>query len=81
LPSGVVAEDVHRPQHFHARRIHRHEDLRVLLMAGSIGVRERHADQDLAAMVTRAGNVGLFAIDDPLAVFEHGRRRDVGGVR
>ena len=53
----------------------------MLLVAAGLRVRHRHHDQYLAAMIAGAGNIGLLAVDDPAAVFEHGGRRDVGGVR
>jgi len=53
----VVAEHVHRPDDLDARRAHRHEDLRLLLVGVGVRGRLHHDDHDLAARVAGARDV------------------------
>ena len=50
----VLTENVHRTHDPNTRRVHRHEDLRLSSVRGTVGIRLHHDDQDLAARVTRA---------------------------
>ena len=59
----VEAEHRQHAQHLHARRLHRHEDLRLLCMlrGGRVGL--AHHDEHLAARVAGAGRPPLAAVD------------------
>ena len=60
----VVAVDRERAHQRHARRVARHQDLGLLLVALGAGVGLAHEDEDLAALVAGAR-------DPPLAPVEH----------
>ena len=77
----VGAEHMHRADHLHAGRVHRHQDLRLLQMRRRIRARLDHGDHDLAARIARVGDVVFLAVDHPLIALEHGGGRDVLGVR
>ena len=69
------------PHNVDARRIQRHEDLRLLQMFGRFRVGLDHADHDLAARIARARGPVLFTVDDPLIAFECCGGTDVRGIR
>ena len=77
----VGAEDMHRPKHLHAGRVHRHEDLRLLQVGGRIRARLDHGDHDLAARIASVRDVVFLAVDDPLIALKHGAGGDVLGIR
>ena len=76
----LPAEHRHRPQHRHSRGVDRHQDHRLLLMAGGVGVGAAHHDQDLAARIRRTRGPPLAAVDDVVAAVAQHRRLDVAGV-
>jgi hypothetical protein len=60
----VEAEHRQHAHDLHARRVERHQDLRLLRMTGRLGVGLAHDDGDLAARVADAGRPPLAAVDD-----------------
>ena len=76
----VGAEHLHALDDLDAGRVHRHEDLRLLLVRVRIGVGAHHDDHDLAARVAGARGVELRAVDDVLVAVGHGRGLDLLGV-
>ena len=77
----VVTEHMHRPDHLDARRVDRHQDLRLLLARCGVRVGLHHHDHDLAAWIAKAGDVIFLAVDDPLVAVEARGGGDVLGVR
>ena len=64
-----------------ARRVHRHQDHRLLLVAGRGRIGLAHEDQDLAARIAGAGDPPLAAVDDVVVAVADDARLDVGRVR
>ena len=54
-----------------ARRVHRHQDHRLLLMRRRVGVALAHEDRDPAARVAGAGDPPLAAVDDVVVAVAH----------
>ena len=78
---AVESEHRDRPQHLHARRIHRHQDHRLLPVAiWIIRIGLAHEDADLAARVGGVRRVPLAAVDDVVVAVADDRTFDVGGV-
>ena len=63
----VIAEHGQRPQDLHARRVARHQDHRLLLVARRVRIGLAHQDEDLAARVHRARGPPFAAVDDVAA--------------
>ncbi len=76
----VVAEDRELALHGDPRRLHRHEDHRLLAVARRAGIRLAHEDQDLAARVTGAAGPPLAAVDQVMIPVAHDPGLDVGRV-
>ena len=72
MRSIIPAEDVHRPEDLESGRIGRHQNLRLAQMWRTVLVRPNHANHDLAARVTRTGNIELLAVDHPIVAVEFG---------
>ena len=78
---AVEAEHRNRAKHFNARRVHRHQDHRLLAMAIRIvGIGLAHEDADLAARVGRVRRVPFAAVDDVMIAVANDRALDIGGV-
>ena len=67
LGSVVLAEGQHRPQQGDAWRVHRHEQLRLLLVDRTIRPGLTHEDHDLAVQRARARAPPLGTVDHVLA--------------
>ena len=76
----LITEDRCRAHNGHARRINRHQDHRLLLVASRLGVGAAHHDQDLAARIRRPRRPPLTAVDHVVAAVAHDRGLDVAGV-
>ena len=76
----VIAEHRQHPHHLDARRIQRHQDLRLLLVARRVWVALAHDDGDLAARVAHARRPPLAPVDDVLVALAPDGSCDVGGV-
>jgi hypothetical protein len=77
----LVAERREVPVDRKTRRVPRHEHHRLLPVRGRVGVGLAHQDEDLAALVGRAGDPPLAAVDDVVVAVAHDAGLDVGGVR
>ena len=76
----LPAEHRRRAHHRHPGGVDRHQDHRLLLMGGGVGVGAAHHDEDLAARVGRAGRPPLAAVDDVVVAVAQHRGLDVAGV-
>ena len=77
----VVAEYRQRAQDGHARRVDRHQDHRLLLVARRFGIGLAHEDDNLAARIAGAGGPPFAAVDDVVVAVAHDADCDVGGIR
>ena len=50
-------------------------------MLWRVRIGDHHGDHDFASGIASAGNVMLFAINEPFIAVEYGRRADVSGIR
>ncbi|VXB60568.1 hypothetical protein PSEUDO8BK_30768 [Pseudomonas sp. 8BK] len=76
----VVAKYRQRAQHFHPRRVHRHQNHRMLSMARAIRVGQAHENHDLAAWIAGTGCPPLAAVDHPLIALAYGAGLHIGGI-
>ena len=72
---------MHRADNFNTGGVDRHKDLRLLTERFGIWRRLDHGNHDLAARITGTGDIVFLAVDDPFTVFQHGRGRDILGIR
>ena len=84
---GVAFRRVHGAEHHHrtfdvnTRGVHRHQNLRLLLVAvGVVRVGLAHHDHDFAGFAHRAADVELAAVDDVIVAVTGDGGFDVGGV-
>src|SRR5438105_2331455 len=78
----VVAKDGEGTDDSDPRRVARHQDHRLLLVARRVRVGLAHQDENLAARVHRARGPPFARVDDVAAVaLAADRGFDVGGVR
>src|SRR5262249_40122433 len=82
MPMGriVVPENRHHPADRNTRRVHRHQDHRLLLVSGSLRIGLPHEDGNAAAWITRAGNEPLASVDHIVVAVAHDARTDVRGI-
>ena len=76
----VVAEHRQHPLDDDAGGVHRHQDLRLLLVARVARVGLAHQDRDLAARIAGAGREPLAAVDLVVVAVALDAGLDVGGV-
>ena len=76
----VMAENVHWTENFDTRRVHGHQDLRLLAKGFGVGRCLDHHDHDLAPRIARTGDIIFLTVDDPFAIFQHGGGRDILGI-
>ena len=60
----VITEHGQHAQDLHARRVHGHEDLRLLAIFVRVGIGLAHHDHDLAARIADARRPPFAAVDD-----------------
>ncbi len=77
----VLTEDMHRAEDLDAGRVHRDEDLRLLLIGLGIRVGLDHDNHDLASRISGARGVILFAVDHIIVAITHSAGRDIAGIR
>jgi len=76
----LVAVDRQRPLHRDARRVHRHQDHRLLPVLRCRRVALAHDDGDLAARRHGPGRPPFASLDDIVVAVAKDRGLDVGGV-
>ncbi len=76
----VIAEHGQHADDFHARRVQRHEDLRLLFVLLGAEVRLAHHNGDLAMTVADARRPPFAAVDDVLVALALDTRLDVRRV-
>ena len=76
----VITEDWQVADDVHARRIHRDDDLRLLLVLLRAGISLAHHDRDLAARIAEARRPPFAAIDHIFIAIANHARFDVGRI-
>mmetsp|Transcript_1306 Transcript_1306/g.2603 ORF Transcript_1306/g.2603 Transcript_1306/m.2603 type:complete len:280 (-) Transcript_1306:1813-2652(-) len=77
----VRAENLHRTDHFHARRVHWHKDHALLLVLLGLEVTFPHDDQYLATRIGGAGGPPLAPVDHVVVSVAQDRGLHVGRIR
>jgi hypothetical protein len=78
---AIEAEHRQRPDDLDARRVHRHQDHRLLAVpVGMVRVGLAHEDRDAAVRVGGVGGVPLAAAEDVVIAVAPDRTLDVGGI-